>query len=183
MRPRRRRGELVDGVYRSQFEAGVARDLQKRGVAFEYETSTFAITVPASAGHKCASDMTHVIVRKTRYTPDFEIVVGAGWMFVETKGKFTGRDRKVAVAFKTQYPKWDYRLLFQRDNTLSKASKTRYTEWCEKHGIKCAVGPRIPDEWTASAAPTPSICSTDSQTTSATTTNARGRKTKTRKAA
>ena len=46
-----------------------------------------------------------------------------------------------------QNPKLDIRMLFERDHKISKRSKTRYTEWCEKRGIVCAVGREIPKEW------------------------------------
>lgn len=38
-------------------------------------------------------------------------------------------------------------LLFQRNNTLTKASKTTYTMWAEKYGFPSAIGIVIPDEW------------------------------------
>jgi len=144
---RRRRGELVDGVYRSQYEAGVARALDKTGHVFGYEAQTYPLEVTATRGHRCTDCGLKNILRKTRYTPDFHIDRRGVPLIVETKGKFTGRDRRIALAFREQYPDVDYRLCFQRDNLLSKASKTRYTEWCRKHEIVCHVGPTVPSTW------------------------------------
>ena len=41
------------------------------------------------------------------------------------------------------------RLLFMRNNTLSKVSKTTYTDWCEARGIISHVSEdgRLPTEW------------------------------------
>lgn len=139
----RRGGVRADG-YRSAFEARVAADLATRGVAFTYESVEYPLTVPGTAGHICMNCGMRRIARLTRYTPDFQIAGGA--LIVETKGRFTGRDRKVALAFVAQYAK-NYRLLFMRNNRLSKSSKTTYGDWCDKHGISWAVGPSVPGEW------------------------------------
>jgi len=78
------------------------------------------------------------------YTPDFVLPNG---VVVETKGRWDARDRLFATAMVTQHGTTDYRLLFGADNKLSKNSKTRYSDWCEKNGVKFAVGKTIPEEW------------------------------------
>jgi hypothetical protein len=83
-------------------------------------------------------------VRETKYTPDFSF--NNRTFIVEAKGRFEPRHREIALAFREQYPKIEYALLFMRDNTLSRKSETRYTEWCEKNGILCAVG-MFPEAW------------------------------------
>jgi hypothetical protein len=58
----------------------------------------------------------------------------------------------MALVFE-QNPDLDIRFLFMRDNKISKNSKTRYSDWCKKRGIKYAVSEHghIPDEWLAEA--------------------------------
>jgi hypothetical protein len=74
-------------------------------------------------------------------------------IIVEAKGKLDRLVReKMALVFE-QNPDLDIRLLFMRDNKLSKTSKTRYSDWCEKRGIKYAVSEQghIPEEWLVEA--------------------------------
>ena len=111
---------------RGGFEPVVLGDLDSRGVKYEYE----AIKLP------------YTVVRT--YLPDLLLDNG---VIVEIKGWFKPSDRSKMRAVKKQHPDLDIRFLFQRDNTLSKKSKTTYTEWCKRHGFPCAVG-RIPDDWT-----------------------------------
>ena len=77
------------------------------------------------------------------YTPDFFLTNG---IVIETKGRFTALDRKKALAMVEQHGQIDYRLLFMRDNRLSRSSKTRYSQWAKKHSIPYAIG-RVPAEW------------------------------------
>lgn len=48
-----------------------------------------------------------------------------------------------------QNPDKDIRFLFMRDNKIQKTSKMRYSDWCEKRGIKCYVSEdgHVPEEW------------------------------------
>ena len=48
------------------------------------------------------------------------------------------------LAVKEQNPELDIRFVFQRNNTLSKNSKTTYGAWCEKHGFPYCIFPNIP---------------------------------------
>lgn len=65
---------------------------------------------------------------------------------MEAKGRFDPQHRAKAIAFRQQYPHVEYALLFEENNKLSKVSKSRYTDWCDKNGILCSVG-LMPDEW------------------------------------
>lgn len=120
---------------RSGFEAKVAKSLQDLGIPFGYETEKIKYTQPATVKN---------------YLPDF-IVKGS--FIIEGKGRFTASDRKKMILVIRQNPDRDIRILFQRDNYLRKGSKTRYTDWCAKHGIKCAVSASgvIPYEWVREA--------------------------------
>ena len=48
-----------------------------------------------------------------------------------------------------QNPDIDIRLLFMRDNYISKKSKTKYSDFCKKRNIKyhVSVMGEIPKEW------------------------------------
>lgn len=75
------------------------------------------------------------------YTPDFFLENGR---IIEVKGRFTVHDRKIALAMKEGGIVICY--LFGFDNKLSRVSKTRYTDWCAKNGLECAVQV-IPEDW------------------------------------
>jgi hypothetical protein len=116
-------------IFRSQFEANIARHLVKLGARFGYESKRIKFTRPA---------------RPTTYTPDFILSNG---IIIETKGLFTSSDRKKHLAVREQHPQLDIRFVFQRAaNRLSKQSKTTYADWCNKNGFKWADG-TVPAAW------------------------------------
>jgi hypothetical protein len=116
---------------RSGLEKRTATYLDSKNVKYEYETLLVEYVVPES---------TH------KYKPDFILPNG---VIVECKGRFTPADRKKMSLAIEQNPDLDIRLLFMLDNPISKGSKTTYTKWCEKRGIKCAVSKdgHVPDTW------------------------------------
>ena len=83
---------------------------------------------------------------KHRYTPDFILPNG---IIVECKGAFTAPQRKKMAAVVEQNPDADIRMLFMRNNSITKTSKTRYSDWCEKRGIVYHVSANgtVPEEW------------------------------------
>lgn len=87
-----------------------------------------------------------VPVKKHRYTPDFILANG---IIVECKGRFDAATRQKMAYVIEQNPDLDIRLLFMRDNTISKASTTKYSDWCDKRGIKYTVSSsgEVPEEW------------------------------------
>ncbi len=140
-----KRGKVVHS--RSGLERAIRAGLDRDKVPYEYESCTFDLFLSAigsicpACGHKPAS-------QKTRYTPDFHVYPNtSGAFFVEAKGRFTGRDRRKALAIKDQWSKEDVRYVFMRDNKLSKNSKTTYTKWCKDNGLKYHVGRELPKEW------------------------------------
>jgi len=117
---------LANKRFKSKFEQQFALDLEDKGIPYEYEK----ITLPFTQEHK--------------YYPDFDL---GGVMLIETKGRFTGRDRAKHLKVKEAHPDRDIRFVFMKaSNKLSTKSKTTYSEWCDKHGFKWAEG-RIPEEW------------------------------------
>lgn len=116
---------------RSGFEKKAASYLDKLGIEYEYETEKLKYTEPAT-------DRT--------YTPDFILPNG---IYLECKGAFTAPQRKKMAAVVEQNPDKDIRMLFMRDNHISKSSKTRYSDWCEKRNIPYHVSANgtVPENW------------------------------------
>lgn len=125
-----RRSEL-----RSGFEFKVLKNLESKGVIFEYETEKLSYTVPEHT---------------KRYIPDFIITtVKGGTLYIEAKGRWVASDRQKMLYVRKQHPEKDIRVLFMRDNPIRKGSKTKYSDWARKNGIPFAVSPNgtVPEEW------------------------------------
>ena len=128
-RPRgsERRKQAQNEGFRSAFEHDTAKDLDRRGVEWEYEKEA----IPWQPKEK-------------QYLPDFFLPNG---IIVECKGKFDADDRAKHLALREQHPDKDIRLLFQNaNNKLRKGAKMTYGEWCDKHGIVWA-NKTVPREW------------------------------------
>lgn len=126
--PKARFKGLAEG-YRSGLELDTAEHLKAAGVAATYEEHKVYYTRPAS---------------RTFYRPDFILPNG---LVIETKGMFTAADRVKHLILKGEHPDIDLRFVFSRSRQrLSKASKTTYADWCEKHGFMYADR-RIPETW------------------------------------
>lgn len=138
---------------RSKFEEQVAADLTKRRIKFEYEPVTFELELAGKQPRtRCSACGGTGLIRQVRYTPDFYLPKAQ--TFVEAKGRFTPKDRRLALAFKAYVtgdpagpPMYYHCMLLMRDNTLSKASKTRYSDWCKANGVTFAIGTKVPQEW------------------------------------
>jgi len=116
------------GTYRSGLEDKVSKDLQSKGIPFEYEKLKVKYTVPT-------------IDRV--YTPDF-VVNG---IIVETKGRFDLEDRKKHLLIKAGRPDLDIRFVFSNSKAkIRKGSPTSYGDWCTKNGFTYA-DKLIPDGW------------------------------------
>jgi len=98
-------------------------------MGFYYEAITVHYVVPA---------------RVHTYRPDFPLENG---IIVETKGRWTSADRKKMGFVMEQNPELDIRMLFALDNKIAAKSKLRYSDWCEKRGIKYAIGNKVPKAW------------------------------------
>lgn len=115
--------------FRSGLEDKINKQLEARGVSFEYEKWQIPYEVPAS---------------NHNYTPDF--VLGNG-IIIEAKGLWEADDRKKHLLLREQYPELDIRFVFSSSRTkIYKGSPTSYAEYCEKHGIQFAEG-TIPLAW------------------------------------
>lgn len=126
--------------FRSQLEEKIARQLDKAGVEYSYETEKLKYTVPA---------------RHATYTPDF-VFPGKRKVYIEAKGRFghtrsqsaaTAERQKLAL-IREQHPDIDLRIVFQNANLpIYPKSKTRYRDWADAHGIPWADKGVIPEEW------------------------------------
>ncbi len=133
--------------YKSGLEHKTATFLTKRGIEFHYEEWELAYDIKIAKGYCKNCTSTTQIYQKRIYTPDFwlpEI-----WVFIETKGKFTGRDRTKHQAVRKSHPNERIYILFMRDNYLTKKKKKRYSEWCTFNNIEWAVSEKgiPPEEW------------------------------------
>lgn len=117
-------------VIRSGLENKILKGLPKtNGVKVEYE-----------------KDKLDYVVRR-RYSPDLTVTLPNGRkIFIEIKGYLRPEDRTKMIAVKAFNPDADIRIVFGRDNKLSKKSKTTYSEWAKKNGFQYAIG-RVPKEW------------------------------------
>lgn len=115
--------------FRSGLEGTVSRQLIAANIPYEYESFKVPYITPAKP-HK--------------YTPDFRLPNG---IIVETKGRFVTADRQKHLLIQDQHPELDIRFVFSNSRTkISKASKTSYADWCDKHGFKFA-DKLIPQAW------------------------------------
>tara|TARA_R100000458_G_scaffold57029_1_gene62619 strand:+ start:394 stop:753 length:360 start_codon:yes stop_codon:yes gene_type:complete len=113
-------------AYRSTLEERIAKSFEKDNVPFLYEARSYEYSLIS------------------KYTPDFFL---PNEIILEAKGFFKPSDRRKMLAIKHQYPDLDIRFVFQRNNTLSKNSKTTYGDWATKHGFLWCIHPHIPPDW------------------------------------
>ena len=129
MRKKRKKRSSPTSKYRSGFEQTLANQLQRCGVAFEYETLKLEYRKVAT------------------YTPDFILPNG---IIIEAKGVWTVDDRKKHLLVREQHPHLDIRLVFMNaSNKIRKGSDTTYARWCEKKNIIYA-NKTIPKSWLSS---------------------------------
>jgi hypothetical protein len=118
---------ILEG-YKSGLEVKIAEQIAKYGLDVKYETEVVEYIDPST--HK--------------YHPDFFLPNG---IYIETKGRFTGKDRRKHQLVKKQHPELDIRFVFSiRRTRLSKTSQNTLRMWCEKNGFIYA-DKVIPDAW------------------------------------
>lgn len=119
----------LNRAHKSKYERRIEEFLATTGTRFEYEPFAITYTIPE---------------KQHKYTPDFILETG---IIVEAKGYLDADDRKKHILIKEQHPQLDIRFLFYRDQKLSKRSKTRYSDWCNKQGFLYAIGDKPPKDW------------------------------------
>lgn len=131
-----RRKQLSSGR-RSKFEDKVAKELEKHGIKFEYESIQLQYQEPLRKNlAECGDCGSTNLLRTGWYTPDFILSNG---IIIEAKGRFTAADRRKMLAVKAAHPDERIVMLFMRDNKISKNSKTHYSDWCMKHDFEFAI--------------------------------------------
>lgn len=128
---KRSRAKVLPSGMKSKLEEDVASQLKKiKKIHYSYETDKFKY-----------------VIKERTYIPDFTIVLPSGRIFyIEAKGYLRPEDRTKMVAVKLANPNADIRFLFSKDNKLNGKSKTRYSEWADKHGFLYAIG-TVPRAW------------------------------------
>ena len=69
--------------------------------------------------------------KKRTYLPD--VVIGN--TIYELKGIFSPEDREKMLHIRDCNPEFEIIMVFQRNNPIRKGSKTRYSDWCDKHNF------------------------------------------------
>ena len=137
----------VELMYRSKYEKRVGQYLTDHEVTYGYEEMSYEYDEPLRKNRsRCTECGSTNLVRTGWYTPDFFIHTGNRTIIIETKGRFTAADRRKMVAIRKEHPDLDIRMLFMRDNRLTRRSATHYSDWCHKNDYTCAVG-MPPDAW------------------------------------
>lgn len=117
---------------RSGFEKTLLDQMTTFGAEVEYENARRRLA--------------YVQPSKSRsYLPDFTFKTSP--IIIEAKGRLTRDEREKLLLIKRSNPEVDLRLVFMRDNKLSRKPRSlRYSSWAEKHGFPFAVG-SVPKEW------------------------------------
>lgn len=116
----------LERIRRSGSEDRVERQLQDRGIAYEYEK----LKLPYSL--------------ECKYITDFVLPNG---IILEVKGYLDQEDRRKMKAVKKTHPDKDIRFIFDKPNDkIRRGSKTTYAMWAEANGFPWAEK-EIPEEW------------------------------------
>lgn len=123
----------------------------KRVVKSDFEYNSY-IAIKANLPKRAEIEyetekLDYIITRQ--YIPDLIITFKDGRkIYIECKGYFPYSDREKMIAVKQTNPSLDIRLLFYGDSPskLGKGSKTKPSEWAQKHGFLYAIG-EIPADW------------------------------------
>ena len=129
--------------FKSNYEAQQAFRLMENSIKFEYEAFSIPYEQPVRSG-ECKNCGDTEVVKHRVYTPDFYFPEYG--IIVETKGKFDAPGRGIIENVLNSSDNIDLRMVFMRDNYLTKRKSMKYSRWCEIRGIPYAVGD-IPLEW------------------------------------
>lgn len=131
-------------TFRSKFEERVYRNAKADGIKVTYEPVKIGYAHPVHRGKCTKCGATSSVTRPSTYIPDFGLANGS---YVESKGKFTPANRTRMLAFRAARPDLTVRILFMRDNWLTKKHANKYSYWATENGFEYAIGDRIPQEW------------------------------------
>ena len=108
-------------MYKSGLENKFQEACKLRGWELPYEANKIKYVIPAS---------------NHTYTPDFTVTNN---VYIETKGLWTGADRKKAVFIKEQHPDITILYVLQRNQKISKKSSTSYLDWAVKNNLDACI--------------------------------------------
>jgi len=142
---------------RSKFEGTIVAELKKRKIRFTYEPDKLDFFSDVRGG-RCPACGHKPVQKKRYYVPDFRIkqykkatdfgVFETFTVYIEGKGKLTPSERTKLLDIRKHNPLADIKIVFMRDNKLSRNSTTRYSEWATANGFPNCVGPEnMPKEW------------------------------------
>lgn len=128
---------------KSNLEKLIGEQLLQRSSGFIYEKESYKWKekLPRAICGECETKGKCFVERS--YKPDFFLSNG---IILEVKGRFTSKDRKIAAAMKEQHPELDIRMVFSKNNWITRQHKTNYGQWCDSKGILWTVND-IPEEW------------------------------------
>lgn len=132
--------------FHSYYEYKVHLSLKELGVKHKYEPDKFEYFLNTRKG-VCRDCGSNRIQESHIYTPDWYIP--STNIYIESKGLWTGRDRRIISAMKIDHPDIEIKMLFQSDKWLSKKKANRYSDWCKSHGIDWHVSYAgvVPEAW------------------------------------
>lgn len=139
MTRRKSRRAALDALgVRSGLEDNMKKELEARGIKYTYEEVILDYFLKEKG--ICMDCEGHNIYSSHKYTPDFYLPDYN--IYIETKGRFLGKDRTKHRAIQEFHPDADIRFVFYREGWLTKDKKTSYTGWCE--GKKIPYFIRVP---------------------------------------
>ena len=98
---------------RSKFESRIAKELRDAGMKYDYELYSYEYEDPISSPRTSCADCGSSEIYTIRwYTPDFFLKNG---IIIETKGKFTARNRRTMLAMRKSHPGVEIKMLFMRE--------------------------------------------------------------------
>ena len=133
----------ADGKYASKLEERVAKQLEEKGVKYEYEPIKL-IWRDRFPRAKCSECGGTEVYQQRSYTPDF--VLGNG-IIVEVKGRLTRRDRRILIGVVRCNSEIDLRIIFDKDNRINKGARSRYSDWARRNNFKWSIKGEVPTEW------------------------------------
>ena len=95
----------------------------------EYETEKLEYSIPGN------------------YCPDFPLTVDGHKVYLEVKGYFDDQALKKMDAVTKAYPELDIRMVFEKDNKLSRRKRKKYSDWCNERNIPWILLKNLTKDW------------------------------------
>lgn len=126
--------EYKDTTFKSTYEAETAKEFDKSGIEWEYESRRLPY-LPKVAYYKID------FMLKWPWPEN-------SYCIIETKGYFDPVSRAKMIQVCQQYPNLDIRMMFQNPNLKTNPDKKyTYTEWAERHNIPWTTVEKLKEEY------------------------------------